>query len=168
MHDFTAVFEALEHCQTTASQFLKTVLTHRQYDDQPIVRDLLLHSTEVLGALLAHPIKTWDFMQCCAKLISDLYLKEICHTASEDGGWHFGALTATTQQLEDFNLDDMARDIEAHAPGLWTFVGLFLQCDEKQKGGSGGNLGTEKDVDADVVMDEQSMDMEEDYWNEGR
>ncbi|KAF9236980.1 hypothetical protein BU15DRAFT_49361 [Melanogaster broomeanus] len=105
-------------------------------------------------------------MQRCTELISDSYLKEIRHAASEDGGWHFGASTATTQQLEDFNLDDMGRDLEAHAPGLWSFVGLLLQGDEKQKGGSGGgNLGTEKDVDGDVVMDEQSMDMEGDYWN---
>ncbi|KIK75455.1 hypothetical protein PAXRUDRAFT_785949, partial [Paxillus rubicundulus Ve08.2h10] len=57
-------------------------------------------------------------MQHCAELISDSYLKEICHAVSEDGGWHFEASTATTQQLEDFNLDNMARDIEAHAPGL--------------------------------------------------
>ncbi|KIK80263.1 hypothetical protein PAXRUDRAFT_766419 [Paxillus rubicundulus Ve08.2h10] len=161
MRDFTAVFEALEHCQTTASQFLKTVLTHWQYDNQPIVQDLLLHSTEVLGTFLAHPIKAQDFMQHCAELILDLYLKEICHAASKDGGWHFGASTATTQQLEDFNLDDMAWDLKAHAPRLWTFVGLLMQCDEKQKGGSG-----KKDVDGDVVMDKQSMDMEQDYWNE--
>ncbi|KAF9231505.1 hypothetical protein BU15DRAFT_56018 [Melanogaster broomeanus] len=97
-------------------------------------------------------------MQRCTELISDSYLKEIRHAASEDGGWHFGASTATTQQLEDFNLDDMGRDLEAHAPGLWSFVGLLLQGDEKQKGGS-------EDVDGDVVMDEQSMDMEGDYWN---
>ena len=166
MQDFTAIFEALEHCQTTASQFLQAVLTHQHYHDHPVVEDLLLHSTEILDAFLAHPIKNQNFMQHCAKLISSSYLKEIHHVASEDRGWHFGASTATTKQLEDFNLNVMAHDIEVHAPGIWTFVGLLLESNEKQDAGSSSNLGKEKDIDGDVVMDEQSTDVEEDYWNE--
>jgi len=81
----------------------------------------------ILGAFLAHPISNQNFVQCCAKFISSSYLKEVCRVASEDRGWHFGAATATTQQLEDFNLNNMIRDLEKQALGLWMFVGLLLE-----------------------------------------
>ena len=146
-----------------ASQFFQAVLTDRHYHDHPIVKDLLLHSADILGAFLAHPIWDQRFVQRCAELLSSSYLKEIRRIASEDGGWHFSASTATTKQLEDFNLDDMARNLEECAPGLWAFIGVLLEGDEKHWHGS--NLGKEKDIDGDAVMDEQSTDVEEDYWD---
>ncbi|KAF8836713.1 hypothetical protein BDN67DRAFT_1014445 [Paxillus ammoniavirescens] len=46
------------------------------------------------------------------------YHEEILSLASQMGGWHFGASSTTTKQLEDFSLEDMERGM------LWAREGL--------------------------------------------
>ncbi|KIK96245.1 hypothetical protein PAXRUDRAFT_826194, partial [Paxillus rubicundulus Ve08.2h10] len=67
-------------------------------------------------------------------------------TAAEASGWHFGAYRSTTKQLEDFNLEKMAKDMEASAPHFWSLLSLFLG--EARDEIVGGGLGPD-DRDAD-------------------
>ncbi|KIJ58556.1 hypothetical protein HYDPIDRAFT_68993, partial [Hydnomerulius pinastri MD-312] len=120
------VIETLERCQITASQFVLSILTHRQYNDHPVVKDLLLHSPNILSAFLKHPSNDDKLLQCSAELIRNSYLRELRDIASEESGWHFGASSATTKQLEEFSIEEMARDMERHAPGLWDLLGILL------------------------------------------
>ncbi|KIK93323.1 hypothetical protein PAXRUDRAFT_145328 [Paxillus rubicundulus Ve08.2h10] len=121
-----AIFEALADCRMTVSQFLLAPLTHQHYDKHPVTKDILLHSTDIIGTILVHPMRNPNIIQHLTKLAKNSYLKEICDVASMQGGWNFGVSTATTKQLDDFGLDDMACDFKAHAPGFGGFIGALL------------------------------------------
>ncbi|KIK78513.1 hypothetical protein PAXRUDRAFT_834521 [Paxillus rubicundulus Ve08.2h10] len=115
------IFEALERCGLSVSEFVLSLLTGRKYNDHPAMRDLLVHSPDIFAALAAHR------------------LKEIRKIAAEASGWHFGAYRSTTKQLEDFDLEKMAKDMEASAPHFWSLLSLFLG--EARDEIVGGGLG---------------------------
>ncbi|KAG1768805.1 hypothetical protein EDD22DRAFT_999735 [Suillus occidentalis] len=51
--------------------------------------------------------------------------------SSEHAGWHFGASSTTTKQLEDFSIEEMAQEMETSAPTLWSLLGGLLGEDRK-------------------------------------
>ncbi|KIK80125.1 hypothetical protein PAXRUDRAFT_159514 [Paxillus rubicundulus Ve08.2h10] len=107
MHNLSAVFEALERCQTTMSLFIVIALTSREYDSHH-TNNLLENSTLVFAVLLEHPSTANKCVRHSIDVVKGTYLWEIQHLASEESGWHFAALNATTKQLEGFNIEDMA------------------------------------------------------------
>ena len=46
--------------------------------------------------------------------------------AQQQSGWHFGALHGNAEQLEEFRIEDMARDIQLCEPLLWDLVGFVI------------------------------------------
>ncbi|KIK75322.1 hypothetical protein PAXRUDRAFT_173185, partial [Paxillus rubicundulus Ve08.2h10] len=82
---------------------------------------------------------------------------ELKKITSEDSGWHFGALSTTTKQLEDFSLEKMAQDMGSDALELCRMIGLLLD-DE-----GSGTFDGEKDVGgpSDVAMGDNDG-----YWDE--
>ena len=54
------------------------------------------------------------------------YAKDIKDLAHVQNGWHFGALHTSEDQLKDFWIEDMARDMQRLAPELWDLLGLML------------------------------------------
>ncbi|KAI6002202.1 hypothetical protein F5J12DRAFT_686107, partial [Pisolithus orientalis] len=55
---------------------------------------------------------------------------------SEDNGWHFRASSASTKQLEDFSLQQMAQKMGEGTPKWWGLLGTLL--DDKGSGELGG------------------------------
>ncbi|KIK83703.1 hypothetical protein PAXRUDRAFT_153078 [Paxillus rubicundulus Ve08.2h10] len=94
MAQLTAVLDALKRSQITASQFILSILTQHQYNEHPVVRDLLLHSPDILTAFLRHSRRNHELLQCSTRFVQDSYLRELREVASKDSGWHFGALSA--------------------------------------------------------------------------
>ncbi|KAG2041279.1 hypothetical protein BDR03DRAFT_979686 [Suillus americanus] len=84
------------------------------------------------------------------------YIKEIKSISSEEAGWHFGPSHATTQQVEDFNIEEMGREMQSCAPALWDLLGFLLGADSSCKA---------KDADADIIMDE-AHDEYDSYWDD--
>ncbi|KIK94085.1 hypothetical protein PAXRUDRAFT_95979, partial [Paxillus rubicundulus Ve08.2h10] len=120
------VLNALERSQITVSQFILSILTQHQYNEHPVVRDLLFHSPDILSAFLKHSRRNHKLLQCSTRFVQDSYLRELREVASKDSGWHFGALSATTKQLEEFDIEEMAQDIVRRAPGLSELFGVLL------------------------------------------
>ena len=151
-----SAIEALEKCGFTVSQFLQSLLSTTRYDDHPCVHDLFASSTNILLLLFDHPSgnKT-SLTRQAREIVHETYRKELKILASGNSGWHFSAWNATTKQLEDFLLDNMARDMEANAPGLWQMLGTLLD------GGPGSN--DENDVDDGEVGSDDDLDTS--YWD---
>ncbi|KAI5982251.1 hypothetical protein EDD15DRAFT_2181145 [Pisolithus albus] len=82
-----------------------------------------------------------------------IYRAELKEITSEDRGWHFGALNVTTKQLEEFSIDDMARDMEICAPELWRLLGFLL--DDERTGS----------ILEDECRGNLLMEGDDDYWN---
>ncbi|KAG1839900.1 hypothetical protein DFJ58DRAFT_667470 [Suillus subalutaceus] len=82
--------------------------------------------------------------------------------SSEGAGWHFGASSATTKQLEDFSIKEMAGEMETSAPALWNLLGGLLGEDRKlpliihEKG----------DQDAPNSMSSMQMSDDDSYWDQ--
>ena len=82
--------------------------------------------------------------------------------SSERAGWHFGASSTTTKQLEDFSIEEMAWEMETSAPALWNLLGGLLGEDQKlplmvhEKG----------DRDADNSASDVPMSIDDSYWDQ--
>jgi len=153
-----SAIEALEMCGFTVSQFLQSLLSTRRYDDHPSVRDLFAsESANILLLLFKHPLGNKTLLMRQARdIVHEIYQKELRILTSGDSGWHFGAWSATTKQLEDFSLEDMAQDMEANAPGLWQMLGVLLDD------GPGSNLNGNGENDGEVGGND---DLDTSYWD---
>jgi len=91
--------------------------------------NLLSHSADIFLAVIRQSTQNGSdvvMKQNIHKMACDLYMKELQEITSEDHGWHFGAFHATTMQLEEFCLENMAQDIKIHAPMLWKLFDQLL------------------------------------------
>ncbi|KAG1775698.1 hypothetical protein EV702DRAFT_931378, partial [Suillus placidus] len=82
--------------------------------------------------------------------------------SSEHAGWHFGASSTTTKQLEDFSIEEMAQVMETSTPALWNFLGGLLGEYRKlplmvhEKG----------DRDAHNSTSDVPMSVDDSYWDQ--
>ncbi|KAF9232333.1 hypothetical protein BU15DRAFT_13769, partial [Melanogaster broomeanus] len=118
--------EALQRCGFTPTQFFISLLTSQQHNDNQSIHDLLTCFTDIFSLLINHPLNDNKLIRHASEIVQCTYLMELKKIASEDGGWHFGALSTTTKQLEDFSLEDMAWDMETYAPELCRMIGSLL------------------------------------------
>ena len=96
--------------------------------------------------------------------VKETYHQELHVLTSKDNGWHFGASNATTKQMEDFSLKEMAWKIESSTPWWWKLFGLFLNDEKAWLQGS-----LQRDEMDDVEMDDTPpLDSvhSDDYWND--
>jgi len=157
------VLQALEICRLSVSQFLISILTSRQYDNHPLLKDLLKNSGAIFSAVVAHPLHQTNepLINWCTRNITKTYQSELFALTSKHAGWHFNARSTTTKQLEEFDIKTMAQDIGHHAPKLWDFLGtlvrLAMECGGHQDGG----------MEADIKMGlEGTSDQDHGYWEE--
>jgi hypothetical protein len=96
-------------------------------------------------------------------LVQGIYTAEVCRLASEDSGSHFGASSATTEQLEQFSVKDMAQGMIHSAPELWALLGTLLGGGKKYL----LPVSDKVDGDGDTVMDDsQNSEDNDSYWDQ--
>ncbi|KIJ15266.1 hypothetical protein PAXINDRAFT_11806 [Paxillus involutus ATCC 200175] len=149
------VLETMQSCQITAGQLVLSLLTDRAQENHS-VNNLVPRAIDIFSVFLQHPSmqdKLKDFVLTRA---GSTYREEILSFATQTGGWHFGASSATTKQLEDFSLEDMERGMLAGAPTFWGMLGTLLGDDQTTPSGHGEGLeGAEDKADEEVS-----------YWDE--
>ena len=151
MPPLTPIFEALECCQLTATEFILTLLTSRRYEDHHLVCDLLVRATEVLDVFLQHPVTRDNVAQHSCNLIKRTYLHEIRGLASAESGWHFGASNSSIKQLEDFSLEEMVLEMENRAPHWWSLLSILLNDDTRAQVASGDGGDSMPELENDVA-----------------
>ncbi|KIK26861.1 hypothetical protein PISMIDRAFT_79972, partial [Pisolithus microcarpus 441] len=153
------MFEALDRCQISVAHFITTLLTHQEYKDHRFVVDLVEHSNEVFNVFLQHPASQDQFTQKSFGVVENMYLQELRCLASEDSSSHFRASSTSTEQLENFSLMTMAREMEAGALRWWGLLGTFFD-----EGGT-ADLAGPKDGGGDKSVD-NVLEVEDEYWDE--
>ena len=156
MPPLTPILEALECCQLMVTEFILTLLTSRQYEDHHLVCDLLTQATDVLNIFLQHPVTQDNVTRHSCNIIKHTYLHEIRHLASAESGWHFGASNSSIKQLEDFSLEEMALEMENHAPHWWSLLSTLLNNNTRAQEASGDGGDGMQDLENDGV----------DYWDQ--
>ncbi|KAG6371291.1 hypothetical protein JVT61DRAFT_9760 [Boletus reticuloceps] len=122
------ILDALDSCQISAADFVVVLLTHPAYRSHPIADNLVANAEIVFKALMRHPTAHTKVMDQCFHIVEETYLEEIQHLASTDSGSHFGAASATIQQLEEFRVEETAHTMEIHAPRTWNMLGSLLRA----------------------------------------
>jgi hypothetical protein len=55
-------------------------------------------------------------------LVCERYAHEICELTHERSGWHFNALRATAERIDNFHIEEMATQMQAQAPEQKNFA----------------------------------------------
>ncbi|KAJ6498852.1 hypothetical protein C8R45DRAFT_771370, partial [Mycena sanguinolenta] len=90
------------------SDFLVSLVRHSGFQDHPELDHLLVHSEDVLNALLHHPKSAKPVLHWVNTLIKGRYAQAIRDLADKDNGWHFVPTRAAMEKLETFQIEDMA------------------------------------------------------------
>jgi hypothetical protein len=165
--------EAIIHCLTTqdvtASKFLISLLTYADFRDHPYTEELIRNTSEIFNAFLQHPKASESALEWANTVMKRNYAKDIKDLAHVQNGWHFGALHTSEDQLKDFRIEDMARDMQRLAPELWDLLGLMLSADRKegrrQRAVTDRPVNQDKtDKDEDQMMASVEDDEDDMYW----
>ncbi|KAG2050830.1 hypothetical protein BDR06DRAFT_890960, partial [Suillus hirtellus] len=142
------VIATLQECNLSASQFIILILRCQKYHGHHLAEDHLVHSDEIIEALNKHPSRQDNKSQPTANhnALRQQYITEIKLISSEEAGWHFGPSHATTQQLEEFSIEEMGTEMQSHAPALWDLLRLLLGAN------SSSSFKDVKDADGDIMM----------------
>lgn len=133
------VADVLDRERVTASHFVLTLLERDSLQDHPCTIDLLDNTTQIIDAFSKNPRSATSTYAWARKAIQKKTTESIkILTANDD--WHFNAEHAVAADLEDFKIEQMAAEMKALAPDLWSLLQLLLVRDSK-------------DVDGDEIMD---------------
>ena len=113
--------------------------------------DLINHAPQILTAFHNHPHSYKLTLVWASSVMKARYVKLIAELSGRDNRWHFGALHASTKQLKEFKIEEMAEKMEDLAPELWDLLGLLLSADTRQTQRRQRDANTQE-VDTDLVM----------------
>ncbi len=143
--------ESLHNLLKTHSVCLSTIITSLLTSSdcnihaQTMKNDLLSSSSVVLSAFNLYPgTREW-----IAHTAYKVYTQELHALTRKENGWHFSAIHAEANQIEDFMLDDMVTQMEVLAPSLWHLLSALVTQKPSAKHNYGGS-----------ELDEE----EEKYW----
>ena len=132
--DLTAVFRALHEANCTVADITVAILTEKRFKRSPRLAELLRQSEDVLKALISHSRLPTSAAKTACKAMHPLYAREIRFLVKSTTGWHFHAHKAMPEDIDDFDLGDLASDTADHAPltsalldSLLSAKKLFLQ-----------------------------------------
>ncbi|KAJ7750539.1 hypothetical protein B0H16DRAFT_1842618 [Mycena metata] len=110
-----ALLETADHQKLIIPAFMISILRHTDFCDHPAVDDLDIPFYSGLGQ--------WENKTQYAQSIRDL--------AEKDNGWHFSARNTSAAQLQNFRIEDMAKNMKSLAPELWDLLGLLLSANRQ-------------------------------------
>jgi hypothetical protein len=129
--------------------------------------DLVKHTPEILSAFARHPQSSRSSMEWANDCMKQKYAQDVKDLSQKVNGWHFGALHTSEDQLKEFRIEDMARDMQRLAPELWDLLGLMLSADRnvgRQRKAAERAAGEAANSEADRVTVDARDDSEM-YWD---
>ena len=83
----------------------------------------------ILDTFANDPMLCGTTVEFSAGLFSRSLTAEITELVNKHSGWHFSARNACAEQIEGFDIEDMALRLEIQAPLLWSLIGHLLFSD---------------------------------------
>ena len=154
------VIKSLETHNVTASNFVLLLLQGNRLQDLPCTQNLINQADAILEAFYEHPKSSKSALTWASDLMKSRYAESVQELANKENGWHFGALRASAQKLQEFWIEDMAQKMEELTPELWDLLGLMLSADKRQT----ERIAKAKswDADGDQVMGDAEEDERDD------
>src|SRR5271170_6818680 len=85
----------------------------------------------VLYALSKHSQTSQSTLTWASNLVKQMYAHSIKRLMPWENGWHFNALRASVDQLNDFHIEVMVQEMKQLAPELWEMLDILLLADKK-------------------------------------
>ncbi|KAG1862648.1 hypothetical protein F4604DRAFT_1929403 [Suillus subluteus] len=154
------VLDTLQLVGISVSYFLLELLANKEYINHIAVKDILQNKQLILDALLKSAEDSLRTeLKWATDLIKDICAREIVVLSAKESGYHFDVVHTVPEQLEDFSIEELAKDMEKLAPVTWDFLDTALSARTHQKIGAG------KDRDEHQLVARMDSD-EEAYWEE--
>jgi len=137
-------------------QFLLTILNSPQYQGHPSTCDATAAAPMILLALLkASPNVISDWAHSVVQM---QYAQELHDLGSGENEWQFKALHASPEQIEGFQIDHIACEIEQKASRLWGLLDALLLNAREPK--------PSRMVVMEATGDVDEEGQESEYWNQ--
>jgi hypothetical protein len=115
---------------TTISEFLSHIFEDSDYDNHPAVRDIADNIQAILSSLFNHHALRYPVLQWALTITNSDHANSIQTLTRASQGWHFSASNASAEQLQEFELEDMADSMESDTPHLWRMIKGLLSLPE--------------------------------------
>ncbi|KAG2126962.1 uncharacterized protein EDB93DRAFT_1271912, partial [Suillus bovinus] len=115
----------------SVSAFVISLLESPYEFSQFPINDLAAHFTTILATSLAHPNLNSLIVSWASTLCTERLKQSVVQLSKEENGWHFSATNVLAEQLEEFQLEDMAKDIKDIALDLWHLLDALLSANQK-------------------------------------
>ncbi|KAM6501132.1 hypothetical protein JOM56_004146, partial [Amanita muscaria] len=124
------------------------LLTEKRFKRSNKLTELLGQSGDILKALLSHSRLPNSAKRTACEAIHPLYAREIRYLAKSTTGWHFSAHKVMPEDIDDFELDQLASDTADHAPSLSALLDTLLSA-KKTLSPASQTMAADSDSDND-------------------
>ncbi|KAI6095600.1 hypothetical protein F5141DRAFT_1068219 [Pisolithus sp. B1] len=122
--------------QIMLPQFILSLLSSKKYENDPIVLGFTLQINNIIEVVNKYSETSKQNIHALVnKITMKMYMSKIKRIAAEGSGLHFDAACANVQQLEDFNIDELAWKMKGDTPYLWETLGAALLTHEEWRMG---------------------------------
>lgn len=174
------VLDYLESQNVTLTELTTFILVSKQLNDpsRAVYRDLLHNTKPILSAFYYHPATGPSCQDWAHDAMRTRYAEAVHSLSRHNPEWHFIASQARPEQIRDFRIEDMASEMEKHAPALWSLVqsllgGVAAGDRPARRAEPAECAGERMDVDTEQAPDGSSQrsgaeeaDSEDEYWEE--
>jgi hypothetical protein len=109
------------------------MLTEACFKKTPLTAGLLNHSGDIIYALLNHKKVPRQAQICAGETLHSVYAAEIDNLVDVGSEWHFSAIRAVPQDVDDFHIEELAADIDLKAPMLSALLEVLLSARKRSK-----------------------------------
>ncbi|KAF8336105.1 hypothetical protein F5887DRAFT_1078965 [Amanita rubescens] len=154
--DFTAILDAFDASGCSIPDLVIALLTERRFKSSAYTAELLQQSGDVLRSLLRHAKLPRNAEKAACEALHRVYVREIKDLVKPSAGWNFSAQRATPEDIDDFDLEDLASDVADTAPRLWALLDILLLAKNKQLANSDGNVARASPGDGETDDDDDA------------
>ena len=123
-----AVLAALAAQKINLADFLISLLGNPYYQDHPVLINLTAWSGDLCTAFYKNRRSSGIIIQWALNTAKQYHSSKILALSDSKHGWHFGAVNATIEQLENFKIEQMAKDLERLSLEMWNLLGAMLKA----------------------------------------
>ncbi|KAG2139339.1 hypothetical protein DEU56DRAFT_944418 [Suillus clintonianus] len=154
------VLDNLQLVGISVSHFLLELLANKKYINHIAVKDILHNRHQIVDALSTSAEESpRTELKWAMDLVKDICVHKMVVLSAKESGYHFDVVHTAPEQLEDFSIEELAKDMEKLAPVTWDFLNTMLSARMQRKTGAVKERN-EHQLVAGMDSDEEA------YWEE--
>ena len=160
-----ALLQCFSDHNTSISDFLCSILQNPHLQHHDLVCEFHHSIVDTLGTLSDLPTLRSVILDWAISKVNRRHSKSIRDLTSIKHGWHFSATNTSVDQIREFRIEDMVKQIKTVAPALWNTVRVLLSADPRLERRRSSQI-LDTSTDAPVGDPEAGEDDENEFWEE--